>query len=186
MMMRISTTTTTMLTVSAVTAFPAAAGDVQIVDLGDWVVPEHEIGIVFGPNIDFEVDLDVVAFTFDVDFVNVFGDSSWASDLEMMVTNSAGETFVVGQKKFNGGDPFGPQDDIWDFDGPKGDPTGHYTSTHEFGGAAGSWNVQFAESWDGGVEYNNMTLTLQQVPGPGALGLLGLAGLTLRRRRRER
>ncbi len=185
MMMRTSATIMT-VGVSTAIAFPAAAGDVQIVGLGDWVVPVHEIGIVFGPSIDFEVDLEVIAFTFDVDFVNNFLDSSWVSDLEMMVTNPAGETFVVGQEAFNGGDPFGPQDDIWDFDGPDGTPSGHYESSHTFGGAAGLWNVQFAESWDGGVEYNNMTLTLEQVPGPGALALLGLAGLTLRRRRRER
>ncbi len=161
-----------------------ADGIDQVIDLGDWVVEAHEIGIVFGPSIDFTSDLEVTGWTFDVDFVNLFLDSSWVSDLEMKVSNPAGETFVVGQKAFNGGDPFGPQDDIWDFDGADGEESGHYTSMHEFGGDAGQWNVMFAESWDGGVEFNNMTLTLHQVPGPGVLAALGVAGLISGRRRR--
>ena len=180
--------TVTLTAAGSLVALGAAAfadGIDQVVELGDWVVEEHEIGIVFGPSIDFTSDLEVTGFTFDVDYVRVVPDSSWASDLEMKLTNPAGETFVVGQKEFNGGDPFGPQDDIWDFDGPRGAPTAHYTSTHEFSGAAGQWNVMFAETWDGGVEYNNMTLTLHQIPGPGVLAAIGVSGLLLGARRRR-
>ncbi len=157
----------------------------QIVDLGDWVVDAHDIGIVIGPSIDFTADFLVTEWHFDVDYVNQFDDSSWASDLEFKVTNAEGD-WVVGQQAFDGGDPFGPEDEIWDFDGADSQPTGPYShdSVHA-GGAAGGWNVMLAESWDGGVEYNNMTLTLHGIPAPGALALLGVAGLVGGRRRRK-
>ncbi len=131
-------------------------------DLGDWVVDAHDIGIVIGPSIDFTIDFPVgLGWTVDFDYVNQFDDSSWASDLEFKLTNPAGDTWVVGQNDFNGGDPFGPQDEIWDFDGAGSQPSGHYAhSSDAFGGPAGDWNVMLAESWDGGVEYNNITLTI--------------------------
>ncbi|MEE9128472.1 MAG: hypothetical protein V3T84_00505, partial [Phycisphaerales bacterium] len=49
----------------------------------------------------------------------------------------------------------------------------------------GDWNFMFAETWDGGVEYNNLTITLLKIPSPGALALIGVAGLVSPRRRRR-
>ena len=132
----------------------------------------------------------VIGFRIDFDYVNIFVDSSWASDLEMKLTTPNGQTLVYGQKEFNGGDPFGPQDDIWDFDGADSGRSGPYTSTHfpwhdNPIAKGGDWNFMFAETWDGGVEYNNLTITLLKIPSPGALALSGVAGLVAPRRRRR-
>ena len=48
----------------------------------------------------------VVGFRIDFDYVNIFNDSSWASDLEMKLTTPGGQQIVFGQFSFNGGDPF--------------------------------------------------------------------------------
>ncbi len=144
-------------------------------------------------NFDLVLDengMPVIGFRIDFDYVNILDDSSWASDLEMKLTTPNGETLVYGQKSFNGGDPFGPQDDIWDFDGPDSQPSGFYTSTHfpwhdnpiQKGG---NWNLMFAETRDGGVQFNNLTITLLKIPSPGALALIGVAGLVSPRRRRR-
>lgn len=161
----------------------AAFAQEQSYDIS-WIVEAHDIGIVIGPSFDIVSDLEVTGWSLEVDYVNVFGDSSWMSDLELKLTNDDGD-WVVGQNDFDGGDPFGPEDEIWDFDGAGGQPSGHYSHTSDFGGPAGDWNVMLAESWDGGVEYNNMILTLHQIPAPGALALLGVAGLVGGRRRRK-
>ena len=132
----------------------------------------------------------VVGFRIDFDYVNILNDSSWASDLEMKLTTPGGQVTVYGQKSFNGGDPFGPQDFVWDFDGLDSQPSGPYTSTHLLWHdnpipKGGDWNFMFAETWDGGVEYNNLTITLLKIPSPGALALIGVAGLVAPRRRRR-
>ncbi|MCH7848398.1 MAG: hypothetical protein IIB53_08550 [Planctomycetes bacterium] len=132
----------------------------------------------------------VVGFRIDFDYVNIFDDSSWASDLEMKLTTPGGQVTVYGQESFNGGDPFGPQDFVWDFDGVDSQPSGSYTSTHLLWHdnpipKGGDWNFMFAETWDGGTEYNNLTITLLKIPSPGALALIGVAGLVAPRRRRR-
>lgn len=144
-------------------------------------------------NFDLVVDENgqpVVGFRIDFDYVNIFDDSSWASDLEMKLTTPDGQVTVYGQDSFNGGDPFGPQDFVWDFDGVGSQPSGHYTSTHLLWHDSpipkgGDWNFMFAETWDGGVEFNNLTITLLKIPSPGALALIGVAGLVSPRRRRR-
>ena len=164
------------------------------IELGNWKVDAHDIGEFPQLTLDFDLEAnnnDVVGFRVDIDYVNQFGDSSWASDLEFKITAPNGRQFIVGQADFNGGDPFGPQDAVWDFDGAQGQPDGHYTSTHMPGAwvdgipKGGAWNVMLAETWDGGVEYNNISLTLLKIPAPGALALLGVAGLLGVSRRRR-
>ncbi|MEE9131793.1 MAG: hypothetical protein V3T84_17415 [Phycisphaerales bacterium] len=160
----------------------------------DLVFAVHEIGTpskVF--NFDLVVDENnnpVVGFRIDFDYNNLFDDSSWASDLEMKLTTPGGQVLVYGQADFNGGDPFGAQDDIWDFDGAGSQPSGFYTSTHlpwhdNPIPKGGDWNFMFAETWDGGVEFKNLRITLLKIPNPGALALFGVAGLVAPRRRRR-
>ncbi len=161
------------------------------IELGDWKVDAHDISIVIGPSIDFTLEENgnaVIGFRVEFDFTNQFDDSSWASDLEFKLTDPGGKTYVVGQQAFDGGDPFGPEDFIWDFDGADSQPSGFYTSTHTIGAVdkGGTWNVMLAESWDGGVAFDNISLTLIKIPAPGALALLGVAGLLgVSRRRRS-
>ncbi len=166
----------------------------EVILFTDLVFAVHEVGSpskVF--NFDLVVDENnqpVIGFRIDFDFVKVIADSSWASDLEMKLTTPGGQITVYGQESFNGGDPFGPQDFVWDFDGVGSQPSGPYTSTHLVWHdnpipKGGDWNFMFAETWDGGVEYNNLTITLLKIPSPGALALLGVAGLVSPRRRRR-
>ncbi len=166
----------------------------EVILFTDLVFAVHEVGSpskVF--NFDLVVDENnqpVIGFRIDFDYNNLFFDSSWASDLEMKLKTPGGQVLVYGQKEFNGGDPFGPQDDIWDFDGADSRPSGFYTSDHfpwhdNPIPKGGDWNFMFAETWDGATEYNNLTITLLKIPSPGALALIGVAGLVAPRRRRR-
>ncbi len=162
-------------------AIGGAAWAQQDIELGEWKVNVHAQGVVIGPSFDFNLEpeeIRIVGFRLDFDFVNQFDDSSWAADLEFKLTDPGATTFVVGQLLDN---PFGPPDEPWDFDRPASQASGHYRSDHFpdawQGGIdiGGTWNVMLAETWDGGVEYNNITLRL--IPAPGALAFLGVAGL---------
>ncbi len=56
----------------------------------------------------------------------------------------------------------------------------------------GIWTVEFALDWFGGtqdsirpMEWKNVSITLHNIPAPGPLALLGLAGVLFKRRRRR-
>ena len=134
----------------------------------------------------------VIGFRIDFDYDDQFQDSSWAQDLELKLTTPDGQVIIYGQLDpgNNFGDPFGPSDEGWDFEGIGSDLSGPYTSTHftwhdDPIQKGGDWNFMFAETWDGGVGYNNLTITLLKIPSPGALALIGVAGLVAPRRRRR-
>ena len=156
----------------------------------------HEIGTKANETFSFDIELEdsnmpVVGFAVNFDYLNVGNDTSWASDLELQITTPSGNMFVVGQTIQDGGNPFGPEDDFWDFDGPNSQDSGPYFSDHfpwkdepELQG--GMWNFTFTETWDGEVSFSNVVVTLYKIPAPGALALLGVAGLLGGSRRRRR
>ena len=168
----------------------------EIINLDDMKFTEHRPFTPANEIFSFDVFLEannnpVVGFAIAFDYINQNVDSSWASDLELQITTPSGSVWIVGQSSFNGGDPFGPQDDIWDFDGPNSEPDGHYFSDHfpwkdlpeEKGGI---WNFMFTETWDGATSYNNVVVSLYKIPAPGGLAILGIAGLVGGTRRRRR
>ena len=163
----------------------------QVLDFGNLTFAVHPNNLPADEVYNFDFTLtgaDVLGFVINFDYVNNANDSSWGSDLELQITTPSLNTYIIGQSSFNGGDPFGPQTDIWDFDGVGSQPSGHYTSDNFFAikePQEGIWNFMFTETWDGDTAYNNLTIEMIKVPAPGALALLGVAGLAGCRRRRR-
>ena len=166
-----------------------------VIDLDDMLYTFHEPFTPANESFDFDRILEdnnrpVVGFSISFDYVNQLNDSSWASDLELQITSPMGSTWIVGQSQFNPGDPFGDQDDIWDFDGPGSQVSGSYFSEHfpwkdEPQEETGTWNFMLTETWDGDADFTNVVMTLYKIPTPGALAMLAVAGLLgITRRRR--
>lgn len=114
-------------------------------------------------------------------WTNTAGDSSWASDMLIGVSDGATLISAGGYNLSLGGSSWGAL---------SGSPsTGTYT-TYLSGSAAmsGAGNAIVANGWTGsGGVTTSGTMTfygINAVPAPGALALLGLAGLAGTRRRR--
>jgi len=129
----------------------------------------------------------VVGFTFQGDWTATDG-APWASDTRLDIFPPDGQTgFSVGGF---GGDQGEAE---WDFQGPDSADPGTYTSQH-FPDAwadgitkGGEWEFLFTNTFGTttGHEWTNVTITLHKVPAPGALALLGMAGVIGCRRRRR-
>jgi MYXO-CTERM domain-containing protein len=132
-----------------------------------------------------DLEGELTGFCIDFDFDPASSPGSWASD--------AG--FVLNGTQYGGFDIFlssaSAFGDFWAFDGAGSAAAGHYkdivaaSGTYTFGN---SYVFEFGNAWStsSDVSYKNITVTLKgltQVPAPGAIALLGLAGLVGRRRR---
>jgi MYXO-CTERM domain-containing protein len=133
----------------------------------------------------FSLDGTLTSFKVDFDYVGG-GGGSWSSDMLLLVIDPNG----VG--KFWGGfnvNPAGFTDaGIWAFDGSGSAADGHYTDTKAVAGLSGTgtWTFRVYNGWTTAPlnNYNNFTVNaVGLVPAPGAVALLGLAGLVGRRRR---
>lgn len=138
-----------------------------------------------GPSesISFEVivtDTMTSGFFFSGFYDDLADDGSWASDMRMDIDGPGGVSYSIG-----GFDT--PGTDVWDFDGGGSDEDGTYTHDgfSAFSGDAGTYTVTFENNWgaSGGHGWD-VELTIFGVPAPGALALLGVAGLVGVRRRR--
>ncbi len=128
-------------------------------------------------------------FSISFDYVDG-GASEWSSDMILQiidpngvsrhwggfnVTPSPASTFVA----------------FWSFDGAASTNSGAYSDTSNLTSNAlsgnGTWTFKIYNGWNaaGPSQYNNVQLALKGsiVPAPGAIALLGLAGLVGRRRR---
>lgn len=164
----------------------------------DWTNTEtFELGsfLLFGGDIvHFELELadnakEIVGFIVEWDYFESVPDGSWASDAQATVTSPTGANYIVG-----GFTNVGNADVLWSFDGAQSDGPGHYgdkdihTPWKKDLQPKGLWHFDFANDWTPDPnpnEYNNLTITFLKIPAPGALALLGVAGLIGGRRRRR-
>ena len=178
----------------ALTAAPAAmADDLVITDWFDVGTGFLGGGQSFIVNVDLDTgeDLLVAGFEFRYDYAEFVSDASWASDSQVMVLGPAGDMFIVGGLTNL---PFA--DEEWSFQGPSSDGNGHYADS----GAdiflpwvddplpLGLFSVAFTNDWQSDPNENLYDVQVrfyEATPAPGALALLGLAGLVGRGRRRS-
>lgn len=155
--------------------------------------------ISIGQSVKFDFDLDnpnsVIGFSFSGDYV-VQDPGGWASDTQMNITGPSGSSVSIGG--------FGlPDPDLdWDFQGAGSAPLGFYSSGAHFHKADGSpvfnsngdgstnkpgnWSIVFTQDFGGSPTiWENVEITLHKIPAPGAMALLGVAGLMGGRRRRR-
>ncbi|MBL9141706.1 MAG: hypothetical protein JNK53_07550 [Phycisphaerae bacterium] len=141
-------------------------------------------GGVFGPIAVGSVSGTLTSFLADITFTNLFGDSSWASD--MLVAFSDG-TNAASAGGFNLN--FGVTT-LGGWNSGASSASGNYSMMAANGTSVamnGLGNLYIANGYSAssGASYSGkITLKgLNYVPAPGAIALLGLAGLRSRRRR---
>ena len=164
-----------------------ASADVTI-ELGDFTlnpgqIEEITVGGLFGTLTGWEL-----TFTYGGNT-----DGSWSADMLFAVGAPSGNGVAAGG--FNIADPGGPFSwtNIGGVGANNGDPG---TFTHLFENLSGfdvsgtgTWSMFVGDGWTSGTvpeTLTNVSFTLfgVNIPAPGALALLGMAGLVSRRRRR--
>ncbi len=124
---------------------------------------------------------NLTGFNWDFDWAAP-GDSSWASDMQIVITDPNANSVAIAGYDFPGL--------ATSYDGAGSGPAGNYGDNLAFGGLSGSgiWTVSINNNWGGDPganTFSNFNGNLQGlVPTPGALGLFGIAGLAATRRRR--
>ena len=131
----------------------------------------------------------IVGFSFSGHVFGITGSTSWASDLQMIITAPSGAFLRVGGFT-------SPRDIDWDFQGIVSDNNGAYESgPHYFPGppipkgGLGGWTVSFANDWNNAaaanMHWSNVQITIHKIiPAPGAAAMFGVVGLSALRRRR--
>lgn len=128
---------------------------------------------------------DVVGFSFSGNASGITDTGSWASDTNLVIDAPDGQSTSIGG--FSGTPDFD-----WDFDGAGSTDDGFYESGPHlaFNAApkAGTWTFTFTNDWDStaasDISWDGVSIILHKIPAPGALALLGLAGVAGGRRRR--
>ena len=173
----------------SVTVGVAAAALISGVAMADYDL-EFELSGPGGNNVDSTALLegDLAGIGFDVNFINE-GGFTWAGDLLLTIIDPNGVGMQFGGFDIDPGLPNAgdfPAD--WD-----SDVSGNYTyatSVETMGlGGAGVWSFSIIDGYTQGevTDYWDGVITLEGVsvvPAPGALALLGIAGIAGRRRRR--
>lgn len=164
-------------------------------------LPEFTLsGGADGPTNEFEFVINttgtgIVGFSFSGDYSEVV-DGSWASDTRLRIYLNDTEVAHIGGFTDAGAD--------WDFQGSTSNPPGFYAhgvngsppngdgmpdfSIKDLATGDDEWRFVFTNgyhsSFTGDLTWTNGEIVLHQIPAPGALALLGVAGLVSRRRRR--
>ena len=150
-------------------------------------IQTQTINVTTNPN-------NIIGFKFEFDYTEAPSDASYASDFAMHISGPgfpfAGGDWTVSSGSYNAW-TFGPRDEVWDFSGSGSNAPGHYSHTTytawqgQTVPRTGQWVIDFQACYNAGVTYSNVVLTLYKAPAPGALALLGLAGLVGPSRRRR-
>lgn len=188
---------TKMLMAVAALAFAgttAMAEDV-VYDLGDLVLETSAAGptpVVIDLQIDAN-EFGITGFTFEGDYSEDPAGGSWASDTKLVLSGLLDYSIGGFSSPVNDWDAL-------DMDGsfPQGSGSnddGFYSSTNPVWesapidkSAGGTLTLTFTNDWNSDaastMTWANATLIIHKIPAPGALALLGLAGLAGTRRRR--
>lgn len=138
----------------------------------------------------------VIGFSFAGVIQGISGSAAWASDTKLEIVAPDGTTYDIGGFT-------NPSDNDWDFDGSQSTEDGLYI--HGLGSPFGDgqpdfvfdkiakggvWSFTFTNDWSGApvITWKGVSILLHKqaaLPAPGALALLGLAGLAGARRRRR-
>ena len=157
---------------------------------GDDVINVPTFTLGGGESISFDFVLEpnnkvITGFLFEGFFDDLADGGSWGSDLRMEIFGPNGFVYSIG-----GFDT--PSDDVWDFDGGGSDEDGFYThdGTDRFIDnpmAKGDITIRFTNDFSVGdpMEWSDVKITFLKIPAPGALALLGVAGMVGARRRRR-
>jgi hypothetical protein len=152
-------------------------------------------------SITFEVELDsnpnpVIGFSFAGVIQGISGTAAWASDTKLEIVAPDGTMHDIGGFT-------NASDNDWDFDGSQSTDDGFYAHGlgSPFGNGepdfafdkiskGGTWSFTISNDWGGApdIVWKGVSIVLHKqaaVPAPGALALLGLAGLAGARRRRR-
>jgi len=200
--------TTTAAVATLAIAGSATAGLNESFNLGDIFFDVHTTTIGDDPiiNTGFQPtpnDNPIIGIriSFDYDEVDAAGapapDSSWASDLGMLLTidntiyGFAG-TFrylgeLVGAYGLAAAEAGTDFLSVWDFNGSGSDDPGFYSHEYFFDNPIAKpefVSVSLTDTWNGNTLYANFTIELIKIPTPGTVGLLGFAGLAAVSRRR--
>ncbi len=174
---------------AALAAF-AGSAEADVVNFGDHTLAGGEIASTPG----FTSSGPLDNFTISFDYDETVADASWASDLQVVITDvSTGDTFTIG-----GFTNEGNADALWAFGGSGSTNPGFYSDTFNSTddspviplGDGGSYALTLANDWatDANANiYNNFSIegaTISAIPEPAAASVLGLGALALLRRRR--
>jgi hypothetical protein len=170
----------TIALVAALAFASAASADVVVFDFGDNLLGADESAGVL--NFDLAAGEEIVNVFVTMDYVDL-GNGSWASDIQLRITDPNNVTTYIGGLST-------PRDFDFPFQGSQSTNTGHYEGDIADWvslSGVGTWSIEYINDWaghSGEDEWNNLEAHLDIIPTPGALALLGIAGLAGRRRRR--
>lgn len=177
------------LTIAAALGLAGAANADVTINLGDFDLSSGAYVAL-----DYELEGTLTSWTVSFDYLGNT-DASWSSDAMFGIMGANGNAVEIGGYNLTYGFDY-----IATVGGSSG-TAGFFThtidqdfdglplSSYDIGGS-GTWTLYVGDGWGGGSEissYHNVVFTLvgvNLVPAPGALALLGLAGLVGTRRRR--
>ncbi len=174
----------TAITVAALGAIAGLASGQTVINFNNVAV---EASAPFTFTIDQSTSDALSGFSWDLEYQAGVGNASWASELNIVLTHVAsGFTFSFDGSDANFAD-LGPDDVTFGW----GDSGGFFLSAGTIAASgvadtSGIWTITVSDEFDdfGQDGILNGTITINKVPAPSALALLGMGGLLAGRRRR--